>query len=718
MRPRPPFRPRLHCYAHACLPALLTAAVVCAAEPSAPTPAGAGAAAAPAQAAAAVVAQALPEVEVRGNYENGLGTADAASAGSATSNLINRRPLLRPGEILEFVPGLIVTQHSGDGKANQYFLRGFNLDHGTDFATFVDGMPVNMRSNAHGQGYTDLNFLIPELVRRVDYRKGPYAAADGDFGSTGSARIGLSDRLDPGLASLTLGAHAYQRMVLAKSHEWGGGNLLYGLELGHNNGPWENPEKFRKFNAMLRYSSGSSADGNSITAMAYQARWNSTDQVPQRAISSGLIARYGAIDASDGGAASRYGIAYNQRCAYADGALRINTWYVQSRLQLFSNFTYALDDPAQGDQLEQAEQRRMLGFEASRVWLGKLGSFDTETTLGVQSRLDRLSPVGLYNTVARTQTTVVRQDDVRELSAGVYLESSVRWLPKLRTVAGLRYDTYRFNVASSIAGNSGRVAASITSPKLSLILGPWARSEFFVNYGEGFHSNDARGTTQTQLPNNGGPTSPVTPLVKTRGAEIGVRSEPLPGLQTSLALWTLWLASELVFVGDAGATQPSRASRRGGIEWSNHYAAGRAGGVEVAVDFDVAFSRAQYTQDDPAGNAIPGAISKVVSTGISIAGRGGWSGALQVRHFGPRPLIEDNSVRSASTTLASLRAAYQLHPRARISVDVFNLLNRKASDIDYFYTSRLAGEAAAGVADVHSHPVEPRSLRATLLLHY
>jgi outer membrane receptor protein involved in Fe transport len=277
----------------------------------------------------------------------------------------------------------------------------------------------------------------------------------------------------------------------------------------------------------------------------------------------------------------------------------------------------------------------------------------------------------------------------------------------------VRYDSYRFGVNSSIPGNSGKVDAGITSPKLSLVFGPWSKTEFFLNHGQGFHSNDARGVTQTRLPNGGGPTDPAVPLVKTRGAEFGVRSEIIPGLQSSLALWQLKLASELVFAGDAGVTEPSRASRRSGIEWNNHYVAA----PWLLFDLDIAASRARYTQDDPAGNFIPGALDKVVSFGVAVRELGPWHGSLQWRYFGPRPLAEDNSVRSAATSIAYLRVGHHIGPKARLGLDVYNLFNRKASDIDYYYRSMLRGETAA-VNDIHFHPAEPRSMRLTFTLNY
>ena len=648
-------------------------------------------------------------VRVAGHYDNAVGTSDAASQGVITNELIVNRPALRTGELLEFVPGLIVTQHSGDGKANQYFLRGFNLDHGTDFATHVDGMPVNMRTHAHGHGYSDLNFLIPELVQRIDYKKGPYFAGEGDFASAGAARIRLMDKLPQGQASLSVGQHGYLRGVVADSFAAAQGTLLYGLELNRNDGPWDSPERVRKYSGLLRYSQGTQDNGFNVTAMAYKNSWNATDQVPLRAVESGLIGRYGALDASDGGGTSRYSLAYAMRKRLDSGLFEFDAYVIRSQLDLASNFTYFLADPALGDQFQQSERRTVAGVNASESWNTQLAGFAMRNKIGLQARYDRLAPVGLYNTVGRVRHGTVREDRVREGSAGLYAENSTQWLPWLRSVAGLRHDTYRFNVASSIDGNSGKASDSITSPKLSLIAGPWSRTELFANFGKGFHSNDARGTTQTRLP-DGSASEPVTPLVATRGMELGARTEWLPGLQSSLAVWRLDIDSELLFVGDAGETEPSRASRRHGVEWNNHYIAASW----LLFDLDLAASRSRYTQDDPAGNFIPGSIDKVASFGVTLTDRGPWSAAFQLRYFGPRPLVEDSSVRSASTTLAYARLGYQLNRRTRLSLDVFNLFDKRASDIDYYYASRLPGEAVEGVEDRHFHPVEPRSARLTL----
>jgi hypothetical protein len=649
-------------------------------------------------------------VKVTGHYDNAVGTSDAASQGTITADLIAGRPALRTGEILEFVPGMIVTQHSGDGKANQYFLRGFNLDHGTDFATYVDAIPVNMRTHAHGQGYSDLNFLIPELVQRVDYKKGTYFADEGDFASAGAAHIRLANSLPQGLASLSFGSHGYQRGVLADSFKLADGTLLYGLEANRNDGPWELPERVRKYAGELRYSRGSPENGFDLTAMAYRNSWNATDQVPLRAVESGQVGRFGNLNPTDGGDSARYSLAYAMHAREGNRRFELNAYLMRSSLDLFSDFTYLLANPGEGDQFNQSERRTMGGLTAATSWTADIGPLEMRNEIGVQARYDRLAPVGIYATVARVRTDTVREDRVRESSAGLYAENAIRWMPWLRSVAGVRYDAYRFDVASSAAGDSASPGDHILSPKLSVVLGPWYKTEYFVNAGRGFHSNDARGTTQSRLP-DGSLSTPVTPLVPTKGGELGARSEVVPGLQSSLALWRLDIDSELVFVGDAGETAPSRASRRTGIEWNNHYILT----PRVLLDLDLAVSRARYTQSDPAGDQIPGSLNGVVSFGVTLDDVGPWSAAFNMRYFGPRPLIEDNSVRSASTSLAYARAGYKLGTHTQLNLDIFNLFNKQASDIDYYYQSRLNGEGPEGRNDVHFHPVEPRSFRLALI---
>ncbi|MES2264853.1 MAG: TonB-dependent receptor [Pseudomonadota bacterium] len=654
----------------------------------------------------------LPVVEIAGRQDNVAGVADAASQGTAGAEQIRARPALRSGELLELVPGMLVTQHSGEGKANQYFLRGFNLDHGTDFATWVDGMPVNMRSHAHGQGYSDLNFVLPELVQRIDYKKGPYFPGEGDFASAGAAHLRLADSLPAGIASLSLGRQGYRRGVLADSIAAGSGILLYGLEGAWNDGPWRTPEAMRKRSGMLRYRQGEAGDGFSITAMAYRNRWNASDQVPLDAVLSGQLERYAAVDASDGGESARYSLSYALRRHNAGGLFELDLYAVQSSLDLFSNFTYFLEDPVHGDQFMQSERRRMTGANVAQSWSGELAGFGFHNKAGLQLRHDHISPVGLYAAAARQQGAAVREDRVDETSAGLYLESAVQWLPGWRTVAGARYDTYRFDVDSTLAGGngngngSGKAGAHVVSPKLSMIFGPWRQTEYFINYGTGFHSNDARGVVQAPAAGS----IPATPLVASRGGEFGVRGEALPGWHSSLALWRLEIDSELVFVGDAGDTAPSRASRRRGIEWSNRYRAA----PWLSFELDLAASRARYAGQEAGGNFIPGALERAISFGVNVSDIGRCSGAFDLRYMGARPLVEDNSVRSRASVLGAARASCLVGRATSLAIDVSNVFDRRASDIEYFYRSRLADGPAGGVEGIHFHPVEPRAIRLTL----
>jgi hypothetical protein len=641
-----------------------------------------------------------------------IGVASAAGQGTVSGSQLDERPILRPGEVLETVPGLVISQHSGEGKANQYYLRGFNLDHGTDFATTVAGIPANMPSHAHGQGYSDLNFLIPELVSGVQYAKGPYSADQGDFSTAGSSSINYVNSLEKGIAEVGGGARGYGRALVAQSPRLGAGTLLWAIEASRNNGPWVNPDQMRKYNGVLRYSQENEDGAFSITAMAYQNKWSSTDQVPDRAISSGAISRFGAIDPTDGGQTHRYSLSADWQSNGVDSVTRVTAYAVDYRLKLFSNFTYDLSDPVNGDQFEQADRRVVTGLKASRQWLSSWFGRETQTTVGLQLRNDNIAENGLFHTRAQQVLDTIRLDRILQTSGALYVENSIQWSEKLRTVVGLRQDYYRFHVAGDDPANSGDDHAALFSPKVSLVLGPWEKTELYVNAGYGFHSNDARGATITEDPKTHEPVSRVTPLVRAKGAEIGVRTVLIPHLQTTVSLWGLDIGSELVFTGDAGTTEPSRPSRRTGVELANYWSPLK----NFVLDADLAYSKARFRDSDPAGDHIPGAVEAVLSAGASVNDLSGFLGSLRLRYFGPRPLIEDNSVRSRSSTLLNAQLGHEIVRGARLTVDVFNVLNAQVSDVDYFYTSRLPGEPAAGVDDIHTHPGEPRTARVSL--HY
>jgi outer membrane cobalamin receptor len=653
--------------------------------------------------------------DVENPAENLIGIAQAASQGAITAAQLDDRPISRPGEVLEAVPGVIITQHSGEGKANQYFLRGFNLDHGTDFATTVAGMPVNLPSHAHGQGYTDLNFLIPELVAGVQFSKGPYYADQGDFATAGAANINYANVLDRPIVRLEAGGEGYARTVLAASPQLGAGHFLVALDASHNDGPWEHPDDYRKVNGVVRYSRGDAVNGFAVTAMGYRGEWNATDQIAGRAVTEGLIKRFGSLDPSDGGHSYRYSLSADWQHGSGTSSTRISGYLIGYDLALFSNFTYYLNDPVNGDQIEQADQRFISGVKASHKRIGQWAGHDVQNTVGVQLRNDDIANVSLYDTRSRVRLSTVTQDSIVETAGAVYAQNEVQWTPWMRTMAGLRADGYHFDVTDRlVAANSGIAAAAIVNPKGGVTFGPWRGTELYVNAGGGLHSNDARGTTLTRNP-DGTPAEPVTPLVRAKGAEVGFRTVAIPHLQTTVAAWSLYLASELVFNGDVGATEPSRPSHRRGIELANYYHPLQG----LVLDADVSWSRARFTDREPAvGQYIPEAVGTVVAAGVTVENVRRASGSLRWRYFGPRPLLEEDSVESKATSLVELEAGYRFSRTARLALGVFNLFNAANSDIDYFYASRLRGEPLAGVNDIHFHPTLPRTARLSLIVGF
>ncbi len=645
--------------------------------------------------------------DIENPAENLVGIAASASQGAVTAAQLDARPVMRAGEVLETVPGMIISQHSGEGKANQYYLRGFNLDHGTDFSTTVAGVPVNTPTGAHAHGYADLNFLIPELVGGVQYKKGPYFADEGDFSAAGAANINYVNRLERPELRLSAGQDGWGRLFGAASPAVGRGVLLAAIEANRNDGPWVRPDDYRKLNGVLRYSQGDNRNGFSVTGMGYWADWNSSDQVPERAIDSGLISRFGFLDPSDGGKTGRQSIAAEYQRSAGPSSLRATGFVLHNSLNLFSNFTYFLDDPEHGDQFEQAERRTAAGGRVTYRRLGHFFERHTESSIGVQLRHDWLDPVGLYHTEDRQRLSTTREDEVGQTMTGVFAQTEIEWTRTLRTTLGLRADAYQFSVTSDNPLNSGNGSDHLVSPKFGAVFGPWGGTELYANAGMGFHSNDARGAVIRVDPSTGDAADPVTPLVRARGAEVGVRTVRIRGLQSTVALWYLGLDSELLFVGDAGTTEAGRPSRRVGIEWANYARLA----PWLTVDADLAFTRARFTDDDPAGTRIPGALDRVVSAGATVEPSRPFFGSVRVRHFGPRPLIEDASVTSESTTLWNGEIGYRLSEKARIVLEGFNLFDAKVSDIDYYYTSRLPGEPADGVDDVHLHPALPRSAR-------
>ena len=647
------------------------------------------------------------QIVVTGRRLNLVGEAISASEGLIGREDINSRPILRSGDLLEFVPGLVATQHSGSGKANQYFLRGFNLDHGTDFATFVDAMPVNMRTHGHGQGWTDLNFMIPEAVEQLRYRKGTYYADVGDFSSTGSARFQIADTMPRGLAEVTAGSFGFLRGVIVESATIGSGDLLFAGELQTFKGPWSVIEEdVRKKSGLLRYSGDVGSGRAHMMVMAYGNKWNSPDQIPERAVERGLITEFGSIDTTVGGEASRFSISGGWSGSALGGRLSGSVYAADSSLDLFSNFTYLLDDPINGDQFRQVDDRLLFGFEASQQW----GTGRNRWRVGADGRYDDIERVGLFRTKARQPVATVREDAVKEGSLGLFASNEFTFSEKLRTYVGVRYDYFDFDVrAKTLPENSGAATDDKVSIKGSVIYKPVDPLELYLSAGQGFHSNDARGTTIRTDPVSGEAADRVDALVGSVGGEVGARLFISDRLQATAALWTLRLDSELLFVGDAGNTEPSRPSRRKGIEAGLYYFGSR----NLSGEVEVSYTRSRFRGADPAGDRIPGSIPLVVNGGLTYKAENGWLASGRLRYFGKYPLIEDNSVGSDGSLLVNLRAGREWG-RVGAYIDVFNVLNSRDHDVDYFYASRLAGEPVEGVEDTHFHVFQPRSARLSL----
>ena len=661
--------------------------------------------------------QTFDTIVIEGRDVNLLGEAVSSSEGVVGQQELQIRPILRTGEILELVPGMVATQHSGTGKANQYFLRGFNLDHGTDFSTYVDGMPINMRSHGHGQGYTDLNFIIPETIHNISYKKGPYYADVGDFSGSGSAAIYTTSYLESGLAEITLGEDAYQRLLVMDSFQTGAGSeSLVAFEGTYYDGPWTDiDEDLDRKNALLKHQTAFNGGRLTLSFMAHDNQWNSADQIPERAVNQGLIDELGSIDTTVGGETSRYSLS----ASWQKGAWNASAYLIDYDLNLWSNFTYFLEDEDRGDQFEQVDDRLIYGGQVNYLINGDWAGKEMTNRLGMEMRIDDIDEVGLYHTQARQRLGVIRSDEVDVTSIGLFWENRLKWNDQIHSIIGARYDFMDSEVSDragtntngiDLSANSGSNSDDLFSLKGSLVYAFHPEWETYIAAGQGFHTNDSRGTTTRIDPADGAAVDPVDTFVRSIGYEIGVRGFVSESLNTSVSLWELNLDSELLFVGDAGNTEPSRESKRQGIELTAYYHFTQ----QWSMDLEYAYTDAEFSESAPEGNHIPGAIEQVLQAGLNANFANGWFGSLRYRHFGERPLIEDGSVTSDSSSVWNLRAGYTVD-QWTFKADVLNLTDSNDHDIDYFYESRLSGEASGeATEDVHYHVMEPRTVRFSL----
>lgn len=659
----------------------------------------------------------IEEVTIVGRKTNLVGEATSASQGHISQEELSLRPLLRAGEILETVPGMVATQHSGSGKANQYFLRGFNLDHGTDFATFVDAMPVNMRSHGHGQGYTDLNFIIPELIGEVAYKKGSYYVDSGDFSATGSATLHTAKQLNNQL-SLGLGENGFGRALVAGETETPEGKIIYGFEHQIYDGPWEDIEEdIGKTNLWLKHIWGDESNQFSVNVMAYDNTWNSADQIPERAVEQNFISELGSLDTTLGGNSSRYSVSANWQKKQYDSSFAANIYAIRYSMDLWSNFTYFTQ--AEGDQFQQVDDRMIYGGDISYTKWDHIFDNDMSNTFGLETRFDDIDEIGLFSSSARQRTGVVRSDRVEELSVSAYWENKIQWTHRLRSVVGLRYDTFHFSVdplaaadSSTLEQNAGTANDDIVTGSLNLIYSLNDNYEAYASIGNGFHSNDARGTVIELDPTTAEAVSPVDPLVGTLGYEVGGRAFLTDKLNASIALWYLHIDSELLFVGDEGITEDTGVgSRRKGIETTAYYSIND----NWTLDMEYAYTDAHFESPIDGSDEIPGALESVVSAGLLTHINDRTYGHLRVRYFDDYPL--DGGERAASSTLVNLRLGYRFNDKTNITIDVLNLLDSNNHDVEYYYASQLATETAP-VDDNHYHIFEPRTFRAYVTFEF
>lgn len=672
-----------------------------------------------------------------------IGKALTASDGSINQAEIANRPIARPAEVLEAIPGLIITQHSGEGKANQYYLRGFQLDHGTDLSATIVGEPVNFPTHAHGQGYSDINWLLPEMVSFVQFKKGPYFADEGDFSTAGSYNLFYRNTI-PSTAELGLGTGGYDRLFLAGSPRLGEGNFLYALEAYHNDGTFDRPDNYRRLNGVLRYSRSTERDDFNVTFLGYDGHFMSSDQIPQRLVTAGDLDRYSLVDPSDGGNTYRYGLSTQYEHHNGNVTTRFNTYAIRYSLDLFSNFTYGLDDatdyynvtgnpvtcrtnystcapgpnhlstytplcPANatppgaggrpqpfsfscGDQREQQDQRVVSGFKASRTWHKAVA----DNSVGVGLRNDNIANVGLFLDTDRSRNYPLTNDHVNEREINAWAQTEQRIGSKFRATARLRGEFYNFNVDAFDPRNSGFRPAGLVLPKLSFAYRSSSVSELYLSAGESFHSNDGRGLTQTVDPQTHATIDPTgaaventSPLVRADGEEIGYRFST-PKLNTTVSFWRLGIASELTFSGDAGVTEAGRPTERKGIEITNFYTPSRY----LTFDADFATSTARFRTDpDHIGTGVPESLAAVASAGVTVD-HPTYAASLRLRYFGPRNLIEDGSESTRPTTLVNGQFSAKFSRNARLTLDIFNILGANADDTTYYYNSWTKQDAA------------------------
>lgn len=622
------------------------------------------------------------------------------------------QPQGRPAQVLRLIPGFVAVEHSGGaGKADQYFLRGFDADHGTDVAFFADGMPINLRTHAHGQGYTDLNFIIPETIEGLDVSKGAYLPEYGDFATAGAVNFRTRDIVKEGVVQGAGGLFDTQRHLLMLSPTKDRVRTLFAAEGYYTNGPFQNDNRYFRTNLLAKVTTNlTGRDELSLKATFHKAQWNASGEIPLRVVQDGTLDRFGVIDPTEGGKTLRSTALLNYHYDTTSGGQFFANAYGQYyRLDLFTNFTYFLNDPVNGDGIQQSDLRIMYGGDLGYKQRGDVLGLPSIGTIGFQTRVDDIH-ARLGTQRMRTPTGLTTDSDIFEASYAPFVKAEVQPASWMRLSGGLRAETFTFDVRNrcSTCGQqpAGQKTSGIILPKMNLILGPWANTEFFVNYGEGYHSNDARSAV---LPGS-------APLARAKSYEVGLRSKPWgpDGLEVIATLWRLDLKSELLFVGDEGTTEIRGATRREGVEVA---ARGQVWGP-LYVNGSVTWTKAEFRN----GDTIPLAPEFTAYGAVLLRWPEGLTSQLQATYLGVRPLTEDRSIKAPSWIDFDVTERYQLPiklPYGRMEAFLFiqNLLNTHWEQATFAFASQLRTEPAP-VTGIHFVPGNPRTFLMGLAWYF
>lgn len=617
------------------------------------------------------------------------------------------RPQGRPADVLRLIPGLIINQHQGGGKAEQYLIRGFDADHGTDLALFVDGLPVNMRSHAHGQGYADLHFLIPETVKLVDVLKGPYWAQYGHFGTAGVVNFVTRDSVEENTLEVAGGSFNTQRYLALLSPTRGALKTFIAADLYRSDGPFDRPNGYLRVSLFTKASADIAEDMRlAVSASHYRAEWHGSGQIPARAVRSGLIDRFGSIDPNEGGTTQRTNLNVEYTWKPTERQkLSAHAYVTHYELNLFNNFTLFLNDPERGDAINQRDRRVLAGFDIQHEVKSLPFGIPVTTTAGFQYRID--TPRIVLASAVQRHPTGRRQDvSIVEQSSSPFVSFDIVPVEKVRLVTGARGDIFSYEGTehvNTVEGNlNGRTSRERANVKANLVLGPWAETELFANFGTGYHSNDARAVLANRQ---------LDALPTARGYEFGARSRAIPRVELFGTYWVLDLASELVFVGDEGTTEAQGPSHREGFEV----------GAKVRLldwlTFTGDFTYTRKAEFVRTGDAVP--LAPIWTARWDLTARLPWglSTSLEMRYLGNRFADPDRHHTARGYTLFNWTGRYR-HKNVQAFLSIENLTNTDWREAQFFFTSRLPGEPAGGVPDIHFTPGTPRSFLGELAVHF